>query len=185
MRKLMIVFFVVLISSASFAQDAHLTRNGKISFFSHTSLEDIEAANNEVVSTINTKTGAMQFLVLIKGFQFRKAAMQQHFNSKDYLDSDKFPKAEFKGMIKEAGKIDFAKEGSYPVVVEGTLTLHGITNKVSVNGTVTVKGGKLSSVAKFSIKRSDYSITVPSFTAAKIAELIDVTVSCSYQPYKN
>ncbi|MFN0083420.1 MAG: YceI family protein [Ferruginibacter sp.] len=183
MKKIVFIFSIIAISTISFAQDMHLTRNGKITFFSHTSLEDIEAANNEVVSTINTKTGAMQFLVLIKSFQFKKAAMQQHFNSKDYMGSDEFPKSDLKGTIKDLSKVNFTKDGMYPVVVEGSLTMHGVTNKISAPGTITVKGGKLSATAKFPVKLADYKITVPSFSATKIAELIDVTVSCSYEPY--
>lgn len=183
MKKFVFIFYIIACSTVSFAQDMHLTRNGKITFFSHTSIEDIDAANNEVVSTIHTKTGAMQFLVLIKGFQFKKAAMQQHFNSKDYMGSDEFPKSDLKGTIKDLSKVDFTKDGTYSVLVEGLLTMHGVTNKVSAPGTITIKGGKLSATAKFPIKLADYKIAVPSFSVAKIAEVIDVTVNCSYEPY--
>lgn len=167
------------------AQDIHLTRNGKISFFSHTNVEDIEAVNNEVTATINTKTGAVQYLVLVKGFQFKKAAMQQHFNSADYMNSDVYPKADFKGTIKDLGKIDFTKDGTYPASVEGSLTIHGVTNKVTAQGTVTVKGGKISTAAKFPVKLADYKVTVPAFSAAKVSDVVEVTLSCTYEPYKN
>mgnify|MGYP006165288759 CR=1 FL=1 len=80
------------------AQENYMTRNGQISFFSSTPLEDIKAINNEVASVINRKTGSVQFIILIKSFQFRKAAMQDHFNGKDYMDSDRYPKAELKGI---------------------------------------------------------------------------------------
>ncbi len=167
------------------AQDIHLTRNGKITFFSHTNVEDIEAVNNEVTATVNTKTGAVQYLVLIKGFQFKKAAMQQHFNSAEYMDSDKYPKADFKGTIRDLSKIDFTKDGIYPVVVDGNLTIHGVTNKVSTQGTVTIKGGKISTAAKFPVKLADYKVTIPAFSAAKVSEVLEVTVACSYEPYKS
>ncbi|HTH32608.1 MAG TPA: YceI family protein, partial [Lacibacter sp.] len=95
------------------AQDNYMTRNGQISFFSSTPLEDIKATNNEVASVINRKTGSVQFIVLIKSFQFRKAAMQGHFNSKDYMDSDRYPKAELKGSITNVSTVDFTKDGTY------------------------------------------------------------------------
>jgi polyisoprenoid-binding protein YceI len=184
--KMKQLLFLLIISSVQLqAQDMYLTRNGKITFFSHTSIEDIKAVNNEVTSTVSIKTGAVQFLVLIKGFQFRKAAMQQHFNSDDYMNSDKYPKADFKGNIKDISKVNFAKDGTYPVIVEGSLTMHGVTNKVTANGSVSVKDGKLSTNAKFPVKLADYKITVPAFTAAKIAQVVEVTVSCTYEPYKN
>ena len=184
MKQLLFVLLTVC-SAYAYAQDVHLTRNGRIRFFSHTAIEDIEAVNNEVSGTINTKTGAMQFLVLIKSFQFKKAAMQQHFNDDEYMNSSVYPKADFKGTIRDANKIDFSKDGTYPVVVEGNLTMHGVTNKVTVNGTVTIKGGKISSASKFAVKLADYKISVPSIVTEKVAQSVEVTVSCSYEPYKN
>jgi len=180
-----LLFFLIIITTQAQAQDVHLTRNGKITFFSHTNIEDIEAVNNEVNSTVNSKTGAVQFLVLIKGFQFRKAAMRQHFNSDDYMHSDKYPKADFKGTIKEVSKVNFTKDGTYPVIVEGSLTIHGVTNKVTATGSVTIKDGKVSTYAKFPVKLVDYKVTVPAFTASKVAQVVEVTVNCSYEPYKN
>lgn len=183
--KHLLIFLLIACSLQTYAQDIHLTRNGRIRFFSHTAIEDIEAVNNEVSGTINTKTGAMQFLVLIKSFQFKKAAMQQHFNDDEYMNSSVYPKADFKGTIKELAKVDFSKDGTYPVTVEGNLTMHGVTNKVTVTGTVTVKAGKISSASKFTVKLADYKISVPSIVTEKVAQTVEVTVSCSYEPYKN
>mgnify|MGYP002783956783 CR=1 FL=1 len=185
MKFLFSVLLIIVSSVHLHAQDIHLTRNGKITFFSHTNVEDIEAVNNEVTATINKKTGAVQYLVLVKGFQFKKAAMQQHFNSADYMNSDAFPKADFKGIIRDLSKIDFTKDGTYPAVVDGNLTIHGVTNKVTAQGTVTIKSGKISTAAKFPVKLADYKVTVPAFSAAKVSEVVEVTVACSYEPYKN
>ena len=185
MKHLAVISFLFFTVMKLQAQDIHLTRNGKITFFSHTGIEDISATNNEVTSTVNTKTGAVQFLVLIKSFQFKKAAMQQHFNSNEYMNSDVFPKADFKGSIKDIHAIDFSKDGTYPVLVEGNLTMHGVTNKVIVKGSVTVKGGKLNCDTKFPVKLADYKITVPSIVTEKVAETIDITVVCNYEPYKS
>jgi polyisoprenoid-binding protein YceI len=185
MKYLSLFFFIVLFAANSFAQDMYLTRNGKITFFSHTNIEDIEAVNHEVTSTINRKTGDVQFLVLIKSFRFKKAAMQQHFNSDNYMHSDKYPKADFKGTIKDITAINFVKDGTHPVSVEGNLTIHGVTNKVTTTGTVSIKAGKISVTAKFPVKLTDYKVAVPAFTVSKIAQVVDVTVSCTYEPYKN
>src|SRR5687767_9337060 len=107
--------FLILVSLSLLqvqAQDNYITRNGQISFFSTTPLEDIKAINNEVASVINRSSGSVQFIVLIKSFQFRKAAMQDHFNGKDYMDSDRYPKAELKGTISNISTVDFTKDGT-------------------------------------------------------------------------
>lgn len=186
MKKLFLSIVVVLILGTGFlqAQELQLTRNGQITFFSSTQVEDIKAANNEVSSVINTKTGALQFVVLIKSFQFKKTAMQDHFNRKDYMDSNTFPKAEFKGTIIDLNKVDFKKDGTYAVTVDGALTIHGVTNKLKTNGTVSVKNGKLNASSKFNIKLADYKISVPAIVSAKVADVVEVTVSCNYEPFQ-
>lgn len=185
MKKTISFITTILLTACMLhAQDLQLTRNGQISFFSSTPVEDIKASNNEVSSVFNTKTGSLQFVVLMKSFQFRKAAMKDHFNSKEYLDSDNFPKAEFKGMVTDVSKVNFKKDGSYPVTVEGTLTLHGVSNKLKTPATITIKAGKVSAASTFNIKLADYKVTIPAIVAAKIAETIAITVNCNYDPYQ-
>jgi polyisoprenoid-binding protein YceI len=158
-----------------------MTRNGQISFFSSTPLEDIKATNNEVASVVNKKTGSVQFIVLIKSFQFRKAAMQGHFNGKDYMDSDRYPKAELKGNIANINTVDFTKDGTYPVTVEGTLNMHGVSNKIRIPGNIIVKGNTITASSVFTIKLADYQISVPTIVSKKVAEKVEVTVNCNYQ----
>jgi polyisoprenoid-binding protein YceI len=180
-RSIIFMLILSVLWQFSFAQN-HITRNGKVSFFSHTKIEDIKATNNEVFSSINTQTGTLQYLVLIKSFQFKNAAMQQHFNDKEYMNSSEFPKSEFKGTITNLSAINFKKDGSYPAVVEGDLTMHGVTNKVKTNGNIIVKGGKITSTAVFNVKLVDYGIKVPAIATAKIAEAIEITANCNYEP---
>lgn len=184
MKKINFLIAFVICVSRGFAQDIQLTRNGTISFYSHTAVEDINAKNNQVFSSINTQTGVLQFLVLIKSFQFKNASMQQHFNDVEYMNSSVYPKSEFKGTIKELSKVNFSKDGVYPVVVEGNLTLHGVTNSVVTQGTIVVKNGNIQTESKFKINLADYKIKVPSIVTAKIAESVDVTIRCAYEPYK-
>ncbi len=172
--------FAVQIATAQ----VFFTKNGYISFYSHTNVEDIKADNFETVSFLDATKGDFRFQVLIKGFQFPKAAMQGHFNSPSYMDSDQFPKSEFKGSITNIKAVDFSKDGVYPVDVTGDLTMHGITKKITQKGTIAIKSGKPSGNAIFKVKRSDFNITTPGFTAAKIADEIEVTIKCDYEPYK-
>lgn len=161
------------------------TKNGYVSFYSHTAIEEIKAENFEVVSFLDAAKGETRFQLLIKGFQFPKATMQQHFNSAAYMDSDKYPKSEFKGIITNSRSINFKKDGTYNAEVEGDLTIHGVTKKIKEKGTITIKGGLPTVQAVFPVKRSDFNITTPAFSAAKIAEEIEVTLKCEYEPYRS
>jgi polyisoprenoid-binding protein YceI len=166
------------------AQPVYFTRNGLISFYSQTPLENIEAKNNEVASKLNAQNGALEIQLLIKGFQFKKAAMQEHFNEKEYMDSDHFPKAVFKGTITDINKVDFKKNNSYPVTAEGDLSLHGVTNKIKATGTLVVKDDAITITTSFILKLSDYNVKVPAIVSKKVAETVEVKMDCVYQLYK-
>src|SRR5436190_22377280 len=130
-----------LLSTTLSAQDKFFTKTGKISFYSKAIIENIEAHNRSVTCVIDTKTGLVQFSVPIKGFEFEKALMQEHFNE-NYLESDKYPKSTFRGKILNMDKANYTKKGTYPVEVEGDLFIHGVTKHVKQKGTITVDPAK-------------------------------------------
>jgi polyisoprenoid-binding protein YceI len=178
MKKAIILIALIVATAHSFAQKFY-TKNGLISFYSKSTVEDITADNNEVLSVLNTATGDLQFSVLNTGFHFKKALMEEHFNE-NYMESDKYPKSIFKGKIENLSAVNFAKDGNYNVTVTGPLTMHGVTNTVSAAGTITIKNGLISASSKFKINLSDYKISIPSVVKNNIAETIDIKVSCSY-----
>jgi polyisoprenoid-binding protein YceI len=113
------------------------------------------------------------FQVPVKSFKFEKQLMQEHFNE-SYMESDKFPKAEFKGKMNAT---DLSKDGTYKTVVNGKLTIHGVTKDVQIPGTIIVKGAELTLNAKFNVATADYNIQIPSVAKGKIANQIEVTIN--------
>jgi len=180
MKKLFILCLMLPLLQQVTAQ-TYITRNGLISIYSHTPAEDINAANNEVASVLNASTGDFDFKVAIKSFHFKKTAMEEHFNNPDYMDSEKFPKAGFKGKISNLSAVDFSKDGTYNVSVSGDLTIRDVTKPVTVQGTITVKGGVVTVASTFSIKRRDYNVIGEAFVQKKISEDIQITVNCQYE----
>ena len=181
MYKLIVAAFAFMTLQTAKAQDIYLTRTGKIEFHAGTSVEDVDAVNNEVTSLVNTKTGEIAFNVLIKSFHFKRALMEEHFNE-NYLESSKIPKATFKGFITNLSSVNLAKDGTYKATVDGELTLHGVTQKVSIPATVTVGGAKIRGQGSFKIKPEDYKIVIPSLVQDKVAKVVDVIVDCLYEP---
>jgi polyisoprenoid-binding protein YceI len=181
MKKVMVGFVFLMAAMFAGAQNMFMTKTGKVSFYSRAkSPEKVEADNNEVSSIMNTQTGDFVFQLLVKSFHFNSALMEEHFNE-NYAESSKFPKASFKGKITNLSAINFAKDGAYPATVDGDLTFHGITKKMTSTGSVTIKGGKIAAFSKLSIKLKDYNISIPSLVKDKISEEIDVTVDCKYE----
>ena len=183
MKKIKFVTVVIMtfFSLSVQAQGKFYTKSGKISFFSSTSLEDIAATNKSVISLLDTKTGDLQFAAFMKGFEFRKALMQEHFNA-DYVESSKFPKAEFKGQISNNSEINYTTNGTYTAKVKGKLTIHGVTKDIESNGTITVKDGKLVLGSAFNVLVADYKITIEKLYRDNIAKSIKVTVDCTLNP---
>jgi hypothetical protein len=183
MKKVNIVIsgLLLLASLAANGQGKFYTKTGRISFFSSTPLEDIDAINRSVVGILDTKTGDLQFAALMKGFEFRKALMQEHFNA-DYVESSKYPKAEFKGQIANSSEINYTTNGSFTARVKGKLTIHGVTKDIEANGTITVKDGKLTLASTFNVLVADYNITIEKLYRDNIAKTIKVTVDCTLSP---
>ena len=182
MKKLLFLSILILLGTQVFAQK-YMTRSGHIWFFSHTPLEDIEAHNYQANSALDVISGDMVFSILIKGFEFQKALMQEHFNEK-YMESDKYPKASFTGKVTNISSVNTKKNGVYPVTVKGKMTIHGVTKDVETKGTLEVKDGKILGKAKFPITVKDYNITIPAVVKDNIAEVIDVTVDVAYEEVK-
>ena len=182
-RKTFIIgFAIIFFASIGNAQKLY-TKSGKISIFSTTSVENISAVNKSSVCLLDSKTGDLQFAVLMKGFEFRKAKMQEDFNS-DYVESSKFQKSEFKGQITNNSTVNYSSNGTYNVNVKGNLTIHGVTKDVESAGTITVEGGKLLANSVFNILIADYNIKVPKMYMDNISKSIKITVDCILEPLK-
>ncbi len=160
----------------SYAQSKLYSKEAKVSFFSKTALENVVAENNKALCIWDTASGQFEFSVLIKGFEFDRALMQEHFNE-NYMESDKFPKAVFKGKIQLGKQILFNTDNINEVIAEGILTIHGVSKQVSLKAFIAIKNGKISSAASFTVLLADYKITVPSIVEDKINKRINISVS--------
>lgn len=177
MRKAIILLLLILPLSA--VAQRYMTKTGHIDFYSHTPLEDIKADNEQVASVIDLSTGEIVFQVLIKSFKFEKALMEEHFNE-NYLESDKYPRASFRGKITEPDLSVLSREGKHEVIVEGDLNLHNVTQKITAKGTIETGQGELNAASGFNIKPSDYNIKIPSVVRDNIAETILVNINMRY-----
>lgn len=159
----------------------YIARTGHIRFFSYSPIEDIEAHNREVSSIIDLSSGELVFSLPVKAFQFEKALMQEHFNEK-YMESDKFPKAQFKGKITDISSLDLKRKGPHNAQVTGNLTVHGVTKPVTTSATLSLVGKDLSALATFIVKPADHDIEIPWIVRNNIAKEMEVTVEITYSP---
>jgi hypothetical protein len=174
MIKNITLLLCLIVSSALFSQKM-ITRSGEIKFeASMPAFEEVAAKNNTASCLFDTSTGEIAALALVKGFRFKVPLMEEHFNE-NYIESDQFPKASFKGKVInfDASKVASAKS---TFDVEGDLTLHGVTKKVKTKITFVQSGEKLISTCAFKVNPNDYNIKIPSVVKSKIAETVAINI---------
>lgn len=174
--KALHIFLIAFLSlgTINFAQNKKITKTGEITFeASVPSFEEVKATNKSVSCILNTKTGEIAALALMKGFRFKVALMEEHFNEK-YAESDTYPKATFKGTIKnfDLNKLDkTAKE----YILNGTLKIHGKSKEITTTAIITLKGGSIELTTDFIVSPADFDIEIPKIVVNKVAKTVNVS----------
>jgi polyisoprenoid-binding protein YceI len=75
------------------------------------------------------------------------------------LHPDQYPDITFQSTNVTA---KMSAAGRYDVKIDGNLTLHGVTKRVTIPAVVTVTGNNLRAVGEFSIERDDYNVRATS-----------------------
>jgi hypothetical protein len=179
MKQTLIIVVLFVLTLPVFSQKRYFTKSGQINFAAGTTAEDIDGINKATTSVFDAGTGQIEFAVLIKGFEFKRALMQEHFNE-NYMESDKYPKSIFKGKIINIDKVNFQKDGSYPVTIKGVLDMHGVKKEIETTGTFKVTGETVHSDASFTVLLADYKIDIPSLVKDKISQTVTIKVNCNY-----
>lgn len=84
----------------------------------------------------------------------QKAKLEGHLKSGDFFEVEKFPTASY-----EITKVSPLAEGDYNTLLEGNLTIKGITKPVKFNANVAVSQGEVSIATEpTDIMREDYGV---------------------------
>ena len=102
------VFFLFLFVTISGHSQTYITRTGNTDFKAPVkAFEPVEATNNSTTVILKTTTGDLAAQLFMTAFQFKVALMQEHFNE-NYMNSNKYPKAMFRGKLTD---FNFSKVG--------------------------------------------------------------------------
>jgi polyisoprenoid-binding protein YceI len=105
--------------------------------------------------------------------------MQEHFNE-NYLESDKFPKATFKGDILNFNNVS-SLDATYDV--KGIITIHGVSKEIVVPTIFKRNGDTIFVKGEFNLLLEDFDIKIPRLLLKKIAKEINVTFEFNHKPY--
>ena len=182
MKKIILILTTALLSFYSNGQGVWKTDKGStISFFSEAPMEDIFAESEKFSGAINTKTNVLAVFVKVNTLQFENKLQQEHYNEK-YMESDKFPKASFKGKIE--GIDDWSKVGEYEVTAKGTLDIHGVPLERTIPVTIKITKNGFSATTKFKVKVEDHKVTVPELVFNKVAEEVEIKINANFIPHE-
>ena len=184
MKKIIAICGLLFVFCSYSQAQRYFTREGEVKFFSEAPLENIKATNNKVLCIIDLEKGQVAVDMLIKSFEFPKKLMQEHFNE-NYMESDRYPKANYKGNFEVPKRLQNMEEGEYLIPVIGQITIHGVKQKLDAPVNFIVKEGKVFTNFEFVIKVEDHKIKIPNLVVDNIAEEILVSASFQLESYKN
>lgn len=171
--KKVIVLSPLFVVNLVLAQDKKIAKSGVITFeASVPSFEEVKATNASTTVVLNTQTAEIASLVLIKGFRFKIALMEEHFNE-NYIESDRYPKAVFRGKIEN---FDTNSITATPkdFIVNGTLELHGKSVPIRVVLKMNQLANGLHLSTNFSVNASDFDIKIQSVVSHKLSNKIKI-----------
>jgi hypothetical protein len=151
------------------AQDRYLDKKGVIVFEASEKLfEEVKAKNESVTAILDVTKNEIASLALIRGFRFKNPLMQEHFNE-NYIESDLYPKAIFKGKIIGLNLADLGS-ASKEYTIKGELEIRG--RKKSIEPLVQIQHIKnvIAIQGSFKVLPQDFDIQIPKIVENKIAK---------------
>lgn len=168
--RIYFILLVVLLSISIGQAQVLAFDHGKVEFHTSNIMSDIEAVSNELEASLDLESGTVDIRIPITSFEFEYEMMQDHFNE-EYLESDRFPDATFKGnIVQDIGSI----EGATQVDVTGALSIHGVTKSTSFTATLTQQDDFLKVKCVFPIVFKDFDVEEPSILVKTLAKDVEM-----------
>jgi hypothetical protein len=176
-EHILILVFLIAISAVGSlqAQSKYIDKKGKVIFEATADLfEPVKATNESVTVVLNVETNEIASLALVKSFRFKNSLMEEHFNE-NYIESETYPKATFKGKLLDFKFSDLSKSLT-EVIVEGKVELHGKEKQIRTTLKIGKFGDSIIIQGSFSVTPADFDIEIPSIVKNKIAKEIEVSL---------
>lgn len=169
---------MILLSSIIIAQEYHVNKSedNLVKFISDAPLENFEGVTNYIDGymylqslddlTDNQIYFEVDLTTLDTGIGLRNRHMRDN-----YLETNKYRFAFFQGNI---GKLEKVLEDEYSAEVKGTMFIHGVTNEITINGSIRKIDSGFFIETEFPISLVDYNIDIPQLMFMKIDEVMQL-----------
>ncbi|MGZ4157647.1 MAG: YceI family protein [Bacteroidia bacterium] len=136
--------------------------------------ETIKAESKKLSGILDADKRTFAVSIPVNSFEGFNGPLQKEHFSEDYLESDKIPKAVFKGKIIE--EVNLALPGTYTVRAKGTMNIHGVDKEMIIKSKIISGAGQITVESLFTITLKDFKINIPKIVNQKIAEEIAIDV---------
>jgi len=175
----LIIILAIIFSNSTFAQEKYLDKNGVVIFEASEKLfEEVKATNTTVTAIYDTATNQFAALALMKAFRFKNSLMEEHFNE-NYIESETYPKAKFKGTILDFDPKKDLNENASTAKIKGILNIRGKEKEIETTLTIQKAGDTVAMQGEFIVTPEDFAIEIPNIVRNKIAK--EVTVSLNFK----
>ncbi|CAM2913448.1 YceI family protein [Flavobacterium frigoris] len=173
--KKTLLFFFLLTAFIIDAQEKMTSTKGIVIFEASVPFfEPVKAQNEYVNCILNTKKGTIAFVVYINRFSFERSLMQEHFNA-NYMESKKYPKATFQGLIEKFDLKNIATDVK-EYYIKGKISMHGKSKNIRVRAEIKKVATGIELTSNFTLNSDDYNIEIPYIVRSKISKNINVSV---------
>lgn len=184
MRRIIvsIVVAALFLTIATGAAEYQVDRSAKNSvvFISDAPLEDFEGVTDRIDGYVKwdgeafppdqTKLPASELYFEVElGSLDTGIGLRNRHMREDYLETEKYPYAQFTAHLTEAKRIS---DTLYSTTAVGKFKIHGEEREMSIPTTIISKSGAVRVLCDFDIKLTDFKIKIPKLMFMKLNELI-------------
>lgn len=174
MKRLALIILALVSAMPAYSAEYNVDKAKKnsVKFISDAPIEDFEGVTDNIDGYMTfegediANNSAIYFETDLRTIDTGIGLRNRHMRE-NYLETDKYPMAQYKGKITKAVK---KPNGEFEVETDGEMTIHGVTRNLKTKGVVIDQGDGLKIRTNFPIKLSDYKIGIPQVMFMKINE---------------
>jgi polyisoprenoid-binding protein YceI len=174
MKRLIYSFLFLLVFSGKVHSQVYKTEQGNVEFLSKAPLNEFTGKSSDLNGLVDLDKNMLDFYVDLNTLKTGIGLRDRHMRE-NYLETKKYPYAEFTGKI--ASETKLIKGQSKSVTARGKFKIHGIEKEIEVPGKLTaISDSEVQLEAQFTVLLSDYKIDIPKVVFYELAEEQVVTI---------
>ncbi|MCW9706339.1 YceI family protein [Aliifodinibius sp. 1BSP15-2V2] len=152
-----------------------MTKSGHVEFDSSVPLHSFTGVSDQLVGKISLADSTVDFYVDMH--TIKTGISKRDEDMLETLEAEEYPFAEFFGKV--TSPFDPNRSDPQKVTIEGKFSVHGVTNPLSIEGTLQKNGKELEATASWTLDMSDYKIKPPGILFYRVSEEVDISITAS------